>query len=216
MKAIQIEEFGVSETSPATGLGEFADPVAAERFKVLAEKNGLKGQIALLQKVQIATVVDPDAKPDEFVPTFRQMTREELFVWQAVLPTKTDIASYRGEPMPLRVLEILDREKPRWFAMEIWSPAPGSIDPLLVGYDRASYGNYRGEPHAIVRWGESLVPFADLTRKALVEFKVKSIRALKLAMDTVKRDLATAEGIDPNDSVVPIDTSAPEFRGWSS
>ena len=119
---------------------------------------------------------------------YRQLTAIEHFTFKTLFPNRAKIEDYKAGPIPLRALQVaafvrqLDSEE---FAyLEIWYPAPGIDDPVLV----ARKNSYSDPVYLLARWGAALKPVEELYEQAkgLVSSKTKA-KLLK-----IKQEVETA------------------------
>lgn len=159
----------------------------------LIESLGLEGQQSLLKKSGGETVRMP----------YRKMTAEEAFVYEKVLPKKTKLQNYSDGPIPLRVLQVASHAKELYDLIQVWHPENADEkDPVLVGVNGSEYS--AKERFMLARWGEELLPFSELAKKAgaKVRAEIKAacatgIAKLKACADSLDElsdaDLAAAQ-----------------------
>lgn len=163
---MKVETFECSETA--------AEPIeAAEEAIEIIRSLGLNGQLELL------------APNDETKRApYREMTADELFVYETVCPTKAKLSDYRRTPIPLRVLQIASHvtELGLCEELEVWDAAsPAEKDPVLVGIVGPSYRPLKR--FILARWGEELETFVVLFKRAIevkrlqIEQKYRAIAA---------------------------------------
>lgn len=118
---------------------------------------------------------------------FRYITEEEKFVFEMLFPNKTCIMNYGDAPIPLRVMEIAAEVKrldhPHMRFLEVWHPAKGIDDPVLVARDKP-YGQHI---FLLARWGKALRPFEELKEMAIKQ----GAAFFKSEVEKAKRILAT-------------------------
>lgn len=168
---MQVETYEVTELN-ATGREQETDPAALE----IIESLGLVGQKKLV------------AKTPEGIETrvpYRVMSTTEHRVYSLLLPDRVALKEYRGQMIPLRVLQVaahaasLDHFK----RIEVWHDE-GKDDPLLVG-SMSSYDFSRPDPREsfiLARWGNVLQPFEEL----LIEAKRVVAATMKGAAQNAK------------------------------
>lgn len=129
-------------------------------------------QIALIEELDLGGQRGLISADQTEVAPYRQMTLEEIQVYCLVTPEITPVEQYRGEAIPLRVLQVLAHAKSLgiYAKFEIWAKASVDVkDPVLVG---RMHQQYHWEPpksedtHILARWGEELEPFPVLKEKA--------------------------------------------------
>ena len=151
----------------------------SEEALALIESLGLSGQKQLLAEKdaggEVVTVRSP----------YRLITAEELAVFGAIMPNRTQLEKYDGGPVPLRVLQIAAHAKPLFDELQVWAPEPGRDDPLLVGVNGGSSwgGSVRlgGKVFVLARWGDVLQPFEALRAKAREILKARVMKSLAKA-----------------------------------
>jgi hypothetical protein len=170
---MKIETYECEELRGSEATTMAADAEAIE----LIEKLGLEGQRKL---------ANPDTCTRE---PYREMTKLELFVWSSVCPEKTEVTQYRLSPIPLRVLQVIAyaRELGIYTRLEVWHPKQVKEDPILVGVPNNE--QWSSKRHLIARWGDVLVPFAELQERA----KEVMARNFAAALDEIKQEVTRAE-----------------------
>lgn len=117
---------------------------------------------------------------------YRKMTAREVKVFKLCFPRETKLTEYKECLIPLRILQVASHAK-EWFPkILVWHPEPGLPDPILVGYEKASWD---GEPFLLARWGEALDTFEILCEKA----KKLAISKLTVSMCKAETELASAK-----------------------
>lgn len=143
-----------------------------ECVQALVNKHGLEGQRTL------AKTRCP----------FRQITQEEAAVFRELCPNETPVEKYDGEPIPLRVLELLDRAKDtgmfRFFT--VWHPAPGMNDPILVARTHENQFAIGNQVYLIARWGAHLDEWPAMV-KAAIASRTARLKALAAKIDAEVR-----------------------------
>lgn len=196
-----VETYEVGELTE-NGVSEYADPIAAERFVTLAREMGLVGQSGLVGAVR------PSAH------AFRPMSAVEQFTFGALFPTKTPVEKYAGEPMPLRVLEVLKkaREAGQFKRFEVWSPEVGTTikDPVLVGIGTGRW-DFEEIPHPVARWGDALEEFSALVKRAGAMVKSRAIAAIRRIQTQAAADLAALDATPAEDVASVLTLRTPSY-----
>jgi|KBSSwiStaDraftv2_1062776.scaffolds.fasta_scaffold494684_3 hypothetical protein len=159
------------KNSEATTMAVDAEAVA------LIESLNLEGQKALTNTETLTR--EP----------YREMTRLEYFVWSSVCPERTSVSVYRLSPIPLRVLQVIAYAQSLgiYHKLEVWHPRQVKEDPILVGVARGE--EWSSKCHLLARWGDVLVPFAELQERSKGVFK----RKLASLLAEAKADIARTE-----------------------
>ncbi len=92
---------------------------------------------------------------------YRQMTKDEHFVFSQVCPQKCDPVKYAAGGIPLRVLQIISwaKENPIFKRLEIWYADSASLkDPVLVGYIQNGTYSWQEDIFLLARWADELLP----------------------------------------------------------
>lgn len=143
------------ETYEVTELDSENNPECEAEAVALIEQLGLTGQQKLLTRSNGETVRAP----------YRRMTLDEAFVYGKVLPQKTKLDAYSDAPIPVRVLQVAAHAKELYESLYVWHPQNADEkDPLLVGINGPYYSPR--ETFILARWGEELLSFAELAKKA--------------------------------------------------
>lgn len=170
---MNVETFECAETA--------AEPIEATEEAVgLIEQLGLAGQKEMMRP---KTAEVPAARWP-----YREITAEEVFVYQTLCPESTKIEAYAGGPIPLRVLQIAAHAKsvkPTTRLM-VWHRAlPGVKDPVLV----AEFGRYdwsTDNRYILARWGDELETFAVLMKRAAEAARERLISEVETLLAQVK------------------------------
>lgn len=153
---MQVETFECEETATET-------PEISSEAVALIEKLGLEGQKQLLS---------PQDDRTERVP-YRQMTKDEIFVYSTLCPRKTTLKRFGDEPMPLRVLQVAAHAQSLGIFSDlfVWHRESSAVmDPVLVGTRRV---NHEDQTFILARWGEVLEEMPALMRQAMEAWRVK-------------------------------------------
>lgn len=105
------------------------------------------------------------------VVPWRLLTKEETVIYGLLCPEKTELADYKEEAIPLRVLHIAKLAKPDFDYLFVLHPESSQIkDPVLIGVKGSKYSTDR---YILARWGDHLAPLVDLAKQALQVWKSK-------------------------------------------
>lgn len=183
---MQVQTFEVISNDPSQGdntPGELCSPEAVELITTL----GLVGQ----QKL-IATPADEDT-PAVRIP-YRLMSAGEMKVYELLMPKQTPIAEYADGAIPLRALQVAAHARDVLPDAElvIWHPPVGQDDPILTARLKSSRG-YGYQHYILARWGEVLLPFAELAAKAKALWVEKKSLAAKKKLAEVQQLIANME-----------------------
>ena len=148
-----VETFECHETA--------SEPIeACEEAVGLINLLGLEGQRSL--------VTAKDDGPASRSP-YREMTAEEVFVYQTICPTERKLAMYDASPIPLRVLQVAAHANDvgEFDELLVWDRASVTVkDPVLVGRKAGQY-SWESKYYILARWGDELEAFATLLKRAL-------------------------------------------------
>jgi len=196
---MQIETYEVTEMN-AEGIIE-CDKEAI----LLAESLGLEGQKSLIS-------TDADGNTQARMP-YRLMSEEEFAVYSALMPNKTRIEEYKDGIIPLRVMQIVAhcRDMSYFDEIAVWHPKAGKDDPVLVGIKKNKQYAWQAENYILARWGETLVPFEEMTRKAIALLKAKAISKARKVMYDAKRTLEILETAD--DTEILLSFASEKYYG---
>lgn len=160
---MQVETYEVLETD-CTGKVE-CDAAAVE----LIEKLGLAGQQRLINRAESPSGTQIVRNP------YRKMTRDEVFVYSVLCPSKCKIAEYDDGPIPLRVLQVASHAAEHFSELHVWSAESAVVkDPVLVGSKTERKPNRSWDETSLfilARWGDVLEPFDKLLDKAAHQFR---------------------------------------------
>lgn len=147
--------------------------VTAE-WKQLAEELGMEGQLKLITP---KTSSENDKNPSPYI----HMNKKAENVFAILCPEVVDYKKYDKSTIPRDVLkEIALAEKQQFFdKICIWYDDV-SPDPLVVGYIKV--GTYEYVKHMIARFGDEILPFEVLERKAIDRLKKRITDKLKAAL----------------------------------
>lgn len=144
---MQIETYEVPEVAACDGTVESEAEAVA-----LIERLGLEGQRELLNPT----------KKQERCP-YRKMTAEEFKVYEVILSNKTPLKKFSDGPIPLRVLQVAAHAQELFDHVYVWHAPNADIkDPLLVGINGACADYGDRQYFLLARWGDVLLPFAEL------------------------------------------------------
>ena len=157
---IQVETF--EQTEMTTGGVE--SPESQEAVDLISVL-GLKGQSDMISKKSTA---------QQTRCPYRQMTSEELAVYEILFPKHTDITEYDDSMIPLRVLQVASHAMSLgiYEQVSVWGEQGFPKDPILVGMSKSDYDNKRVR-HILARWGNALESFDVLKNRAIGIVKTK-------------------------------------------
>lgn len=140
------------------------------------------------------------------VVPYREMTREEHFVFAELCPESTRAESYSRGPIPVRVLRVLEHARSLGFfradRFEVWCPASSAKkDPVLVAYapqegENAQY-RFMDRRFLLARWGDDLEPLSVLATRAVERCRVRLKTAWTKIAATAQMMLVSCEDLDP-------------------
>ena len=147
---MQTETYEVTESLDQTEMQQLAND---GEVALLIESLGLEGQKKIMS-------------PTGTQLPYRQITAQEKLVFECLFPKKCDLTEYKDGPIPLRVMQaaahVKSLELEDLAMLQVWYPTAGKDDPVLVA--RKSY--WQSPIYLIARWGQALLPFEELKRKA--------------------------------------------------
>lgn len=146
--------------------GTVINEVVSEEALALITALGLEGQQALVQRE------DVDGETVESRIPYRRMTGEEKAIFATLFPVKTPIEKYKGDAIPLRVLQVAAHAKDCDLRLSVLHPATDIRlnDPILIG-ERGKMNSWSNqlaaETYLLARWGDALDDLDTLRAKAL-------------------------------------------------
>lgn len=175
---MKVETYECDET--ATEHVECAD----EAIKLI-EELGLTGQKSLLH---------PQKKTRS---PYRQMTKDEFFVFKQICPEETDVTRFNEEPMPLRVLQVASHAKSTGMfdRLVVWHRESAAVkDPVLVGEKDVQSSPANGytskEFYILARWGDALDEWPAVIKTAMAIWREKNTAKLEEVIAQAKADLS--------------------------
>jgi hypothetical protein len=171
-----VETYECEETATET-------PELSAEAVELIDKLGLEGQQQLLSR---------DDDRTERVP-YRQMTKEEIFVFGTICPVKTALIKFDSEPMPLRVLQVAAHAKSLdiFKELQVWHRKSSAVkDPVLVGLRTIGYET---QTFILARWGEALDEMPFLIKTAMAAWKEQMRDSLNEVIAKATSDLASLD-----------------------
>lgn len=163
---------------------------ASEPIEIAEEAIDLIEQLGLDGQRELVTPRDGDDRGSRL--PYREMTRDERFVYSVLCPNSVKLAAYKQAPIPVRVLQVAAHAKDHFGELVVWDKENAEEkDPVLVGIKgNYPYGNYR--IFILARWGDELESFPVLLTRAVEKgrerFKsecAKAMAKLKSRMDSV-------------------------------
>jgi len=130
---------------------------------------------------------------------YRKMTAEEAFVYQRVCPKRTRLNEYDSGWVPLRVLQVAAHARTMFTTLLVLHPEDVRIDPVLVGTStKYNALHTRDDDHILARWGEVLLPLAELRAKAIADWRHEydeKVAALAAQLAGLQRVVVPEEAI---------------------
>lgn len=149
---MQVETFECSETA--------AEPIeASQEAAGIIESLELAGQKALLCPQESTTSRCP----------YREMRKDERFVYGVLCHYKTDLRNYSESPIPLRVLQVAAHAHSLGMFRDLWVWHAASHlekDPVLVGVVQQGTYTWEVATYILARWGEELESWPTLMKRA--------------------------------------------------
>ena len=168
----QVEEFKMEEVF----VGDTqTDEEHATKRKELLDKLNLPLQVKMFEeggKIQ-----------------YQRLSNAGLHIWGAFCPHKSDLVACKLY-LPTRILEILETARTQFHKIEVWSEELATQDPILIG---VLTNNYDSPKYLIARWGESLLPYAEVVQKARQKWISTRINKLKAKLKEHTLDLESVE-----------------------
>ena len=152
---MKVETFEVEDVTDAAG--RLDEQATAEYLEMIA-KLELDGQQAILR-------VDPETDTKTVIP-YRQLSKADAAAVAALCPHIESLAKYRGDMIPLRVLQVIGhcKEAALFDEIEVLSTGAADLpDPILVGIVGRRYDGTR---YVLARWGDELFPWPELAERA--------------------------------------------------
>ena len=185
---MQVETFECSEVA--------AEPIeACEEALSIIEQLGLTGQQELTAK--------PAGKLASRMP-YREITKDELFVYGVLCPEKTELERYRSSPIPLRVLQIAAHAHSigMFERLEVWDRASVMVkDPVIVGITRNKERTWERTTYILARWGETLETFHVLMQRALQDKRAQVMTRLASVTSKAKMLLDNIESLETKELI---------------
>lgn len=148
----------------------------------VAERLGLVGQLAVSSGFK-----------------YRTPSEEQLLVYSTLFPKKVRVEQYADEPIPLRVLDVLERAKAsglfEYFC--VWCPETRAADPVLVGHTTDPRGTWFGSDILLARWGSSLDEWPAMLKAARDKIVEKVRREAEEALAHAEVRCRRARSLDP-------------------
>lgn len=165
--------------------GAVTNEVVDAEAMALIEQLGLKGQKELLTEREVGGETVTTRNP------YRLITAEERAIFMAIMPRRTKLDAYGDGPVPLRVLQVAAHATELFDLLEVWHPAPGQSDPVLVGINGSAF--MPRETFILARWGDELCSLDELRAKAIPVIRAR----MKAAVAKARAEVATFEaGLD--------------------
>lgn len=178
---MQVEAFDCTETA--------SEPIEASEEAVrLMEELGLEGQKSLVTKSE-------KSGRDTRCP-YREMTKDEAYVYKVLCPEETALSQYSRSPIPLRVLQIAAHANDLGIfkKLVVWDRKSAVVkDPVLVAYGKPSPGDWRDSMWILARWGEELEAFTVLSKRALSAKRAEIVDGLQRIANSIAGRLSTAQ-----------------------
>lgn len=174
---MQIETYELEEQ------GSGADAVVEAEAMEIAQKLGLEGQLSLTKPKEDGGV--------RF--QYPEMTAQELAVYKAVFPARTDIKRYDGGVIPVRVLQVAAHALEFCDSVEVWHKKYPDPDPVLVGRIGPDYSPKK--TFRLARWGEALKDFSELMKEAEEIIRAQTKEKLEDAIAEAKERLGRLDSL---------------------
>lgn len=173
---MQVETYEV-EPLPQNEMQALAEDGAAA---LLIDELGLNGQKHIMG-------------PQASVIPYRRMTEQEHFAFATLFSRRCAVEEYKDGPIPLRVLQVISHvrglEHKDLAYLQVWHPAPGMDDPVLVARPSA----YEDPVYLLARWGQALQPLTKLVTAAKAQLKIKLRAELTTAKQNIDAAIATLD-----------------------
>ena len=196
---MQVDTFECDETA--------SEPIeACEEAVALMESLGLEGQKSLVTKSE-------KSGRDTRCP-YREMTKDEAFVYRVLCPEETDLSRYSRAPIPLRVLQIAAHASDLGIfkKLVVWDRKSAVVkDPVLVAYGKPAPGEWRDSMFILARWGEELEPFVVLAKRAFEQKRRQIGEALKVIAAGIGSKVAAAEAMTDDELIALGPTAKAEL-----
>lgn len=147
---------------------------ASEEWVATCKELGLTNQIGL------------SSKEDRVGPPYRFCDPRTTKIILAICPRVVELDKYKASTIPLDVLQEAKKCKDNGWYSKLWVAYDDqSPDPFLLG-EIAGEQSWNGTFHQIARWGDELLPWEELERKAIERITAiytASIRKFKAEVD---------------------------------
>ena len=169
----------------------------------LIDQLGLDGQCRLVK----------GEGDDQLRIPYAKVTKEQSRVIKSVCPKETKIYDYEDGLIPLRVLQVAAHAKELFDIVYVWHPENADEkDPYLIGANN-NVGRYNTtEYFLLARWGEELLPWAELKAKAAEKIRQLRHAALQKVIGEAKAELAALE--DMGDEAALVKSERPSFSDY--
>jgi hypothetical protein len=195
---MQVETFECSEVS--------AEPIeACEEALAIIASLGLSGQEALTAK--------QDEKPQTRCP-YREITKEETFVYGVLCPEQTKLKDYKASPIPLRVLQIAAHAVSLniFEELHVWDRASVVVkDPVLVAIRKHPTRSWERTTFILARWGETLETFSVLLQRALEMKRTQVLGRLESVTSKAKMLLDNIDSLEASELIENGPSWTPSF-----
>jgi hypothetical protein len=183
-----------------------SEEVTAE-WKQLAEELGMEGQLKLITPKSSG---ENDKNPSPYI----HMNKKAENVFAILCPEVVDYKKYDKSTIPREVMrEIAMAERLQFFdKICIWYD-DASPDPLVVGYIKL--GPYEYVKHMIARFGDEILPFEVLEKKAIDRLKKRitdKLNATLASIDTKVDDFFNPVRYNSDNLTIDFKTVTYEHR----
>ena len=150
-RQVQIETYEVEDAEWP------GDEIDKEVYLAVAEKIGATKQVELVN--------------EEGAVPFQRMNDAVKHTWEAFCPGHHKLESFSESMIPMRVMNLLSRcvDKKYFGHIEVWTESETNPDPVAVG---CIGHNVR---YLIARWGESLLSWPEIVKKAREKWMRKRV-----------------------------------------
>ena len=151
--------------------------------------------------------------------SFDYLTSEQQFVLNWLFPESSEISEYAAGGIPLRVLELYEKhhgDYEHWVVRH--APPAQVVDPVLLAFDGYSHKCYSridsNDISLIARWGDALLPWPELVKKATEMCQQVMRRQLALMRAKITTDIDMLEAGHKPERDEVSEYSSIFGRGW--
>lgn len=192
---MQVETYEVLTFDVAAD-GSLVNEQVSEESLALISALGLEGQQELVSTKEVGGEEVQTRNP------YRLLTNEERNIFATLFPVKTRIESYKGDAIPLRVLQVAAHAKSLGMVLYVLHPEtnPRANDPVLIGQIETpvqhSWGALKEvQQYLLARWADALDSLDTLREKAIPKLAAQLRNQTTVAINKLKMVNENAEAL---------------------